>query len=217
MDGMTHLRPSTVPDPVSRSPEQRYLEMSSDARAVRAFSDGTKTSLLLSHTGSHWHERMQPGFVFTATVRTRSQPYSWKLWATLEVVAACAHERISDVQRCSGGHDPAAIEPGRAGWSRIKNRALLSARKAGDRDATARLAHGGWSVVDVALVDSGRERIVPVAQQRRRYRNAIEAELAEDNRYYEWLKLSAAQAGEKREPSYDELVFRARSSVSSAC
>lgn len=187
--------------------------MPSDTATVRAVAAGEQTCLLVSHLVPHWPERMQAGFVFTLAARLRSKPYSWRLWATVDVTAACAHSRIGAIQECRAGHRPEQIEAGRTGWARIKNRALRTggaANPASSPDPSR--AHGGWTVVDVALVDAGRERIVPTLRPKQ-YRNAIERELAEDNRYYEWLKLSAEQAGNVRIPSLDELMFRAKSSV----
>jgi hypothetical protein len=208
---MERTRPSTIADPVSRAPEQRFLEMPSETRTVRAVSDGTQTSMLIPHTVPQWAERMRPGFVFTLSVRTRSKPYSWRVWATVEVTAACAHDRIGHIHQCEASHRPERIEPGRTGWAKIKNRALHPGGQP-SADLERSLANGGWTVVDLALVDAGKERTVPTSRPKQ-YRNATERELAEDNRYYEWLKLAAERVGETHMPSPDEVIFRAKSAA----
>lgn len=203
-------RPAAVPDPVSSIPTQRYLDMPSYAGTVRAVSAGEQTCMLLSHTVVRWPDRMKTGLVFTMTARARSKPYSWRLWATVEVTGVCVHRHFDDIPACKAGHEPSRIEPGRQGWARIRNHAMRGNQAT--PEVTAERWRHPWTVVDVTCIESGRERL-RTGSAPRQYRNAIEAELAEDNRYYDWLKLSAEQAGDERTPSQDEVWFRAKSAA----
>lgn len=216
IDHMEQPSPHTVSRAATES-RKRFLEFPVEPGMVGAVSNGSQSSMLLPHTVPQWPDRMQAGFVFTFTARTGpktgARGSSWLLWATVEVTAACAHRRIAHIQDCKARHRPERVDPLRSGWAKIKNRALHPGGCNSTSPALERaLAYAAWSVVDFALVDAGKERIKP-APRPKRYRNAIERELAEDNRYYEWLKLSAEQAGEERVPSLDELWFRAKSAA----
>lgn len=188
-------------------PRRQASEFRVGQRMVQAVSAGNQTSMLLSYIVPRWPDRMKVGFTFTMATKVHAKA---RHWATVEVAGVCIHGFFNDIPTCGARHDPSRVNPERTGWAHIKN-AVLHAGKASP-DMIADRVQSAWQVVDFVCVDSGREN-VKRPKMPRQYRNPTERELAEDNQYYEWLKLSAAAAGEEREPSLDELEYRARSAA----
>lgn len=184
--------------------------LKSSVPTVRTIAAGDQTGLVLSHVTTPWHDRIEPGFTFQVWAPARSNSASWRQWARVEVTAACRHERLRDLGDCEAGHRPETIERGRKGWRRIADHAVVAGEpRPLPPGRWAEKANGGWTIVEFVRADSGKVLI----KRSRSYRNRIEREIAEDARYYEWLRLSAAKAGEVREVSDDERLFRAKVSA----
>jgi hypothetical protein len=168
------------------------------------------TCVLLHHGTVPWHGELAPGFDFFVWATCRGDRGLDRVAARVRTLRVCEHVDVYSVRECPGGHRPETVEPGRAGWRRIWDAAALIGE-------SRRLEAGQWktkfkepwSVVDFEFVGALERR----APRRRTYRNPVEAELAEQSRLLEAVRLAVEDVGVVLGMSDDERWFRAKSAV----
>ncbi|THV43028.1 hypothetical protein [Glycomyces buryatensis] len=189
---------------------RRLPLLKSSPATIRSIADGTQTAMLVSHLAIPWHRRVEPGLRIEVWSTQRTKSVKWWHWTVVEVTAACVHKRGRDIRTCPAAHRPGAIEVNRTGWKQILDHAVLAGeRKPLPPGRWTDKVEGGWTFAEVLLLNAGRDRMEPPHQ----YRNGVERELAEANRRYELLDLTARETGQKRTRDHEELRFRAKSAA----
>ncbi len=197
---MRHLDPGNARVPSVKLGHQRIEQVADDAA----------TCLLFHHGTISWHGEIAPGFDFFVWTTRRTEHGTDRIAARVRTLRVCPHPDIYSIRDCPVGHRPEAVWPGKRGWRRIWDAAVLlgeSGRLAAER--WNEKFREPWSVVDFEFVGTANRE----APRRRRHRNRIEAELSEQSRRLEAARLAAEAAGQVHQVSDSERRFRAASAV----
>lgn len=179
-------------------------------KRIEQVVDDAVTCLLFHHGTISWHGEIAPGFDFFLWTTRRAKYGTDRIAARVRTLRVCPHPDVYSIRDCPAGHRPEAVWPGKRGWRRIWDAAVLTG-ESGKLEAGRWSEKFGepWSVVDFEFVGSSNRE----APRQRSYRNQVEAELSEQSRRLEAARLAAEAAGEAHRISEAERRFRATSAA----